>query len=130
MFGMNKRKGDLSVNEKLEEERDSLKARIDELKKEVRASKEELAEVKHKKKMEEENIKHMVKIKEEKLEIEYQKKVQTVEAQKAIEVAQVKDTYRDKMEVELNKQVDNMKEMYKEVLERLPNINAKLKGDI
>ena len=46
------------------------------------------------------------------------------------EVAEVKDKYRDKLEGFLEKQKNDIKGMYDEILNRLPNVNVKLKGDV
>ena len=48
-----------------------------------------------------------------------------MEREKDSEIAKVKDDYRDKLEGRLEKEVVNMKEMYGQILERLPNINVK-----
>ncbi len=90
----------------------------------------EVEDLKSKKKIEEEKIKHLVKLKDEKREIEFQRREMKIEAEKDIEVAKVKDTYRDKLEENLITQKDDIKSMYSEILARLPNINARLKGDI
>lgn len=122
--------------EALEKEVRILKAKLadesvlDNLKRQIRTLKDDLAELKQTKKMEEEDIKHMVKINKERNAIELEKKTAELERAKHNEVAQVKDDYRDKMETRLQSEVTNMKEMYGEVLKRLPNVSARLKGDI
>jgi len=90
--------------------------------------KEDVADLKLKKKIDEEEIKQMVNMKEEKLKIEFKKKEMDLEAKKNEEVAIVKDEYRDKLETFLIKKSDDLKEMYGEILERLPNVNLKMKG--
>jgi prolyl-tRNA synthetase len=42
----------------------------------------------------------------------------------------VRDEYRDKTEAQLEKQVDQMKGMYSDILARLPNINVKMTGKV
>lgn len=91
--------------------------------------KEQVEDLKIEKKTSEEDIKHMVKMKEERLDIEFQKKVMELERKKQEEVAKVKDDYRDKLETNLVAQKDDIKDMYGEILERLPNINARLRID-
>lgn len=88
--------------------------------------KEQVENLKIEKKTSEEDIKHMVKMKEERLDIEFQKKVMEVERLKQEDVAKVKDDYRDKLETNLVAQKDDIKTMYSEILERLPNINTRL----
>lgn len=122
--------------EELEKEVRILKAKLadesvlDGLKRSVRTLKDELAELKQTKKMEEEDIKHMVKIHKERNAIELEKKTAELERAKHNEVAEVKDDYRDKMETRLQTEVTNMKEMYGQILERLPKVTARLKGDL
>lgn len=100
------------------------------LKTDRQAAKDELADVKHQKKIEEEDIKHMVKLKEERLEIKAEKQKLEMEREKDTEIAKVKDEYRDKMEKQLSEETKNIKSMYGEVLERLPNVNVRLNGDV
>lgn len=115
---------------KLETTKNDLEIEVEKLKEEAAKAKEELAEVKHKKKMEDEDIKHMVKMSKEAGEIDLKKKVMDCEKEKAEAIAVVKDEYRDKMEERLQGEVNNMKEMYGQILERLPNVTARLKGDV
>ena len=102
---------------------DELKADIKRLNKEKRELKEELADLRLKKKLEDEDIKHMVKINNERKAIELEKEKIKLERKGAEEVAKVKDAYRDKTEEQLEKQLTGMREMYAEILERLPNYN-------
>ena len=97
-----------------------------ELEKEISALKIELNEIKHKKKMEEEDLKHMVKMREEALDVKFQKKVLDVTQEHSDKIAKVKDEYRDKIETRLEKETVNIKEMYNQILERLPNVNVAL----
>jgi len=113
-----------------EEELEMLRTQKTELEKEIKSLKEEVAGLKLKKKIEDEDIRHMVKIKQEALEIEHKKKNMDVEAAKNAEIAECKDAYRDKMEMFLQKQVQDVKEMYAQILKRLPDVNVRLKGDV
>jgi len=97
----------------------------DTLRDQVRNLKDELAGLQSKKKIEEEDIKHMVRLKEERLEVKSQKMELTMEQEKQAAIAEVKDTYRDKLEARLETEVENIKEMYGQILERLPNVNIK-----
>ena len=110
---------------KLEEEKEDLKKIVKGLESEKKGLKEEVEDLKLKKKMEEEDIKHMVKIDRERKDISIEKEKLKLEGEKADEIAKVKDTYRDKTEAQLEKQLANMKGMYGEILERLPNYNVK-----
>ena len=88
--------------------------------------KSELRDVKHKKKIEEEEIRHLVKIREEKLEIQHERRCVEVEGEKAKAIEAVKDTYRDKIEKGLEQRSKEIRNMYTEILERLPNVNVML----
>ena len=121
MFG-NKDKKDLN------DEIDTLKAAKKALEREKLSLTEEVAQLKLKKKIEDEDIKHMVKLKEERQEVECQKKELTMEKEKSDAIAEIKDQYRDKTEGQLEKRGTEIKEMYGEILARLPNINVGLGG--
>lgn len=110
---------------KLEEEKKDLKRVISNLESEKKTLKEEVSDLKLKKKMEEEDIKHMVKIDRERKDIELEREKVKLAGEQAKEIAKVKDTYRDKTEAQLEKQLVGMRDMYKEILERLPNYNIK-----
>ena len=107
-----------------------LKDKIAELQSERKVLKEEVEDLKLKKKIEDEDIRHMVKMKEESLEQKFLRKEMEMEKRKDKEVATCKDAYRDKLEVFLTKRGDDIKEMYNEILARLPDVNVKLKGDL
>jgi len=117
-------------NKQLKAEKVGLEVKLKGLKIDLRAAKEELAETKHKQKMSDEDIKHMVKIAKDKDELTLKRKIMDVEAEQAKAIATVKDEYRDKMEERLQKEVEGIKEMYGQILERLPNVNAKLTGKL
>lgn len=85
----------------------------------------EIEKLKLQKKNEIEETKHLVKLRDEKRELEFKKKEMDVEAEKAIDIAKVKDDYRDKMEAQLKNETDAIKTMYAQILERLPNYNVK-----
>lgn len=85
-----------------------------------------IAEMDADRKMHDEKMEHLVKIKIESLEIEHDKKVVALERSEATAIAKVKDEYRDKSEERLEKRNEELKGMYSEVLERLPNLNASM----
>lgn len=109
---------------------DSLEREKDSLEAEVKRLKEEIQKLKVKRKIEDEDIKHMIKMKEERKDLEYERKVAEIEASKAEEIAAIKDEYRDKIEQQLETQKDDMKEMYGEILKRLPDMSVRLKGNV
>ena len=79
--------------------------------------------------MSEEDIQHMVKMKEEKNALELEKEKIRLQGEQAERIAKVKDEYRDKVEKGLEKQNDNLKTMYGQILERLPDVKVKLTGE-
>lgn len=120
-----------------ERELESTKGRLEqalrtetELKGDLRALREELENLKLKKKIEEEDIKHLVKIKLEQNEIEFQKKLMQNDREKDSAVSKIKQDYADKLQARLEIEVANIKEMYGQILQRLPDVNVRLKGDI
>jgi len=120
-----KRKKDLMFQERLE-----LRNKILDLEKERKKLREEVEDLKLKRKIEDEDIKHLVKLSKEKQAIELQKKEMVLEKEKNEVIAKVKDDYRNKLEGFLNQQKNDIKDMYGEILKRLPDINVRLKGDV
>ena len=104
-----------------------LEEKIEDLQNERDKLKEEVADLKLEKKTGEEDLKHMVKIKEEKDEVRFQQKMLEIERKQQAAIADVKDKYRDKMETQLSQETNNIKEMYAQILERLPNYNVTVK---
>lgn len=97
---------------------------------EIRELKEEVADLKLKRKIEDEDIRHMVKIKEEQLNLEHEKRALELQRESDKEVSGVKDAYRDKLEGFLKNQVKDVKEMYGQILQRLPDVNVQLNKDL
>ena len=107
----------------LKNEKENLQDNIYELRRDI-------STMKSKFKVDEEQIKHMVKMAEEANEIKYQQKVLSNDKEKWTSIEKIKDSYRDKLEERLQKEVLDIKEMYGQVLERLPNINGKFTGKL
>jgi hypothetical protein len=114
----------------LEERVQSLQADLDKYFRERLQVKEELEDLKLKRKVEEEDIKHMVRMKEERMELEKKTYQLDCDRQKDAAIAAVKDEYRDKSEAQLTARGDDLKTMYGQILERLPNINVKMTGQV
>lgn len=72
----------------------------------------------------------MIKIKEEKAEIVMEKKELKMEREKDKEITKIKTEYQKKVEDNLEKNLKEMKDMYGQILQLVPNIGVKLKGDI
>ena len=96
----------------------------------VSSLKSEVEDLKLKRKIEEEDIKHMVKMKGEKLELDFDRRTVEAAGEQQAAIAQVKDDYRAKMEDNLNKQIEDTKEMYAQILERLPNVNVEMTKEL
>ena len=95
-------------------------------KEEMPKLKKELAELKLKKEMEERDIRHLVKLKEEKLEIEHKKKeLELKDKFKDKEMSLQKD-YHDKVVRQIDSFRAEMKEVYAEIMKRLPNVNMEM----
>ena len=90
--------------------------------------KEEVEDLKLKRKIEEEDIAHMVKIRDEKLDIQYQKKELELKATLDKQLHEEHIKYRDKTEKMLSTQATKMETMYKDLMQRLPDVNVML-GD-
>ena len=79
-------------------------------------------------------IAHKLKMREESVDAECARRVADAEtkAEKKVivEVGKVKDTYRDKVENQLEKRGDELKGMFAEVLTRLPDISMAITKDI
>ena len=88
--------------------------------------KKELEELKIQKTMEEREIKHLVKLKEEKLDVENQKKVLDLEKQYSDKLLELQKIYHEKQLADLDLARKEMKEVYTEIMKRLPNIQTRL----
>lgn len=118
-----------------------LKQTIEEQKKTIEELNLEIRELKHKKKLEEEDIKHLVKMKEAKLEQDISRRRQDLEGefkikqietdrQKDAAVFKIKEEYATKVEEQLHKRMTEIREMYSEIVARLPDINVTLNKEL
>ena len=103
----------------------------------LRATKEELEELKLKKRLEAEEIKHMVRINEEKNKQELDNEKIKLQREFAEMVTQLKDqnrreleeslkTFHGKIESRFSEELQNLKEVYGLLMQRLPNVNLTL----
>ncbi len=111
-------------------EKEGLIREINRLKKEKVELNETVERLKLDRKISEEDIKHMIRMKEKRLELEFKEKSMDILADKAEAIAQAKAMYQDKLIQNVEGQKGDIKEMYGQILERLPNIGVKLKGDV
>ncbi len=88
--------------------------------------KREIAELGLTKEIELRDIEHLVKIKEEKLALEFsQKELDLKNDFKDKEMA-MQTEYHDKIVKQLGEAKSDMNDMYKEIMKRLPNVNARI----
>jgi DNA anti-recombination protein RmuC len=80
--------------------------------------------------MEDEQIAHKLKMREETCDMNYNKKLIKKDEECANAIAAVKDTYRDKTEKQLEKRGDELKNMYGQILKRLPDVNMAITKEI
>jgi hypothetical protein len=78
--------------------------------------------------MEEEEIAHKLRMREEENDLHYKQELQKEKEACAENIREVKGEYQDKVEKYLEERIKELRGMYSEILERLPNIN--LKGKI
>ena len=88
--------------------------------------KKELEELKLQKTMEEREIKHLVTLKEAKLDVENEKKVVTLQAQFQEKEMKLQREYHTKVMTQIDAARKEQKEVYSEIMKRLPNITAAL----
>ena len=120
----------LSKTDQLQNERDQLKNKIEDLEDEKSSLSSEVKQLKLDRKIELEDIEHMMKMKGERLDIELQKKIAINETEYNKKVNQLHADFHKKTEAQMQKEIDGMQKMYGQILERLPNVNAKLSGKI
>lgn len=104
---------------KLEKDVETLNGTIERLKRDAR-------EAEHKRKLEDEETRHLIKLREEKLELDFDRKNMEREKAKVDAIAKVREEYRDKIEKGLEARGKELREMYGEILARLPNVNVML----
>ena len=123
---MFRKKSGKDIIEKLE----SYETEIKDLRDKKHGLELDIEKIKLEKKNEMEETKHLVKLRDEKRELEFKGKEMDIEAEKERAIAKVKDEYRDKLEKRLITETENIKEMYGQILERLPSIKVGLKGKV
>lgn len=97
------------------------------LKKEKADLEHRIRELEHKKELEEKELTHLIKMKEEKQFIEAQKK--EIELQKRFndkEMVLQTEYHKKNLDI-ISKEHADIKEIYKQIMERLPNVNVEVK---
>ena len=85
--------------------------------------KDDIEELKHKKEREIKDIEHLVKIAQEKRDIELEKAKAKMEVDFQKRVTEVNDKFHEKIEGRFKEEMNNIKEIYAEIIKRLPNVN-------
>jgi len=117
----------VSVNPEVGPTVEEVTAERDKVKEELYTLKDEIRDLKQEHKVAEEDIKHMLKMHEDRKDLEIAKIRQEEEAKTATEVAKVKDEYQDKQIAFLRESISSGDERFEKILERLPDVNARLK---
>lgn len=107
---------------------EALQREVDNLRDEKRDLQEKIEGLDQKHTLANERIAHNVKIREEQLDVAHQKELVKAEKKIITEVGKVKDEYRAKVEKNLHEQIERLDGKYRELLDRLPDINVALKG--
>ena len=85
-------------------------------------------ELQHKRKINEEDIAHKIRMREETCDVNYQKKEQKLRGELEKEKQTIREEYQKKTEEHLEKRYKEVISMYETIVERLPDVNLKLKG--
>ena len=121
---------------------DAMKMILDEsevvkLRKEIKSLKEaperlngEIADLKLQREVEERKLKHLVKMKEEKDSLEMEKKTVKMEREFSKKEMALQTKYFDDKVAQLKETEVKFKELYTEILQRLPNVNMEINKDI
>jgi Skp family chaperone for outer membrane proteins len=104
--------------------------KLEVIEKQLRDAKDELADVKKEKELEMQEFEHLVKLKEErqKLALETERVKLSGEYQK--KEGELQKEYFDKTLKNIEKASYDIKDVYKQILERLPNVNVKMTGQV
>lgn len=111
-------------NEQLKEEKKELKEAIEELQMKKRV---EVAETKHMLKMKEKENDIEVKSRKVELEEEYGENLRKFKVEQNDQLVKLHTDLYQKMEDRFQTELGNLKEVYKAVMERLPNVNYEIR---
>lgn len=120
---------------------DALVKEIAGLREDKKKLNDELETLKLKKRLEQEEITHMQRINEERMKIEVEQKKSELERKQAEQITAFKEKQRQelvaslkefhgKLEERFNTELTNIKEMYRFIAERLPNVNYNIEKKI
>lgn len=108
----------------IEENEDS---KVSVLEKKILSLKDDIGELELKKRLEEREIKHLVKMKEEKMDIEAIKTRLSLQGDFQTKEMELQKKYHSDILSQITKAEDKFQDIYKSILERLPNVNVEMK---
>lgn len=124
-----------NVERQLKQRCDNLESRNIELRNEndkledaCHTQKIEYDKLKRLKQIEEEEIAHKIRMREEQVGIEKEKGIAEAERKADKSVMEVKSEYQDKLTAQLEKRNNELREMYTEILARLPDVDVNIGG--
>jgi predicted nucleic acid-binding Zn-ribbon protein len=79
-------------------------------------------------KIQEEEIAHKIKMRDEQVNMEKDKGIAEAAVTADRRVTEVKDQYQNKLTTQLEERGDELRSMYKEILEKLPDVNVEIGG--
>ncbi len=96
------------------------------LKENIQKLKDELADLQTTKKQEQRDIEHLIKCKEKKLELETKEKELALQEKYNEKLMELQKEYFEKVMAHIDAAKKDTQDIYKQILERLPNVNAQL----
>lgn len=105
----------------------SLQKDISKLTEEKRVLKDDLADLKKAKELEKTEIEHLVALKEQRMELTIQQKEIKLEKEFQQKELALRQKGYEEMTANIKKAGEDMKHLYSEILQRLPNVNVEVK---
>ncbi len=102
---------------------------VERLEKEKKALLEEIEELKLKKRMDEREIKQLVKIKLDNAKLEQEQKTMELEREFKDKESELMKRYHEDRMKDIDKARNEIQEVYSQIMERLPNVNMKIKRE-
>jgi chromosome segregation ATPase len=130
MFKSNREKALQSRIDDLTGEKERLEEKNDNLNSELLQHKRTMQEREDKIARDEKNLKHEIKLKEERMDLAHEKKRMELEAEHQKAIGALNLEFHKKTEGELRKAKEDLMGQYKQLMDRLPDINVALKGKV
>jgi len=97
---------------------------------ELLSVKAELATLKLDRQLEEKEIKHLIRMREEQLHLEKEKAISDIRKEHTLKLSIISEEHNNETKERLEQVIKDTKEMYGQILGRLPNIEVAMKKDI